>query len=94
MMGADMTLDEKLDKIESLLVILVERQTVREYYTTEQFAQLVGKAELTVREWCRHMRLNAEKRRSGRGKYTQWAISHTEYLRYQKEGLLPVHGPM
>ena len=84
-----MGLRERLDRIESMLAVLVERQTVREWYTTEQVAGLVGKAEFTVREWCRHGRLRAEKRASGRGAYPAWVISHPELLRYQREGLLP-----
>jgi predicted site-specific integrase-resolvase len=56
---------------------------------TEEFAQLVGKAEFPVREWCRHGRIKPEKRLSGRGAYPAWVISHQELLRYQKEGLLP-----
>jgi hypothetical protein len=50
----------------------------------------VGKAPFTVREWCRLDRIKAEKRRSGRGAYPQWVISHTELERYQREGLLPL----
>ena len=88
-----MGLRERLDRIESMLAVLVERQTVREWYTTEQVAGLVGKAEFTVREWCRHGRLRAEKRASGRGAYPAWVISHAELLRYQREGLLPVQRP-
>ncbi len=88
-----MRLRERLDRIESMLAVLVERQTVREWYTTEQVARLVGKAEFTVREWCRHGRLKAEKRVSGRGAYPAWVISHAELLRYQREGLLPVKRP-
>jgi predicted site-specific integrase-resolvase len=84
-----MTVEERLEKIEAMLAVLVERQTVREWYTTEQVAQLVGKAEFTVREWCRHGRLKAEKRMSGRGMYPAWVVSHAEVLRYQREGLLP-----
>ena len=38
-----MTVEERLEKIESLLVVLVERQQVREWYTTEEFARAVGK---------------------------------------------------
>jgi hypothetical protein len=86
-------IEERLDRIESMLALLVERQTVREWYTTEQVARLVGKAEFTVREWCRHGRLRAEKRMSGRGAYPAWVISHDELLRYQREGLLPVRRP-
>ena len=88
-----MGLRERLDRIESMLAVLVERQTVREWYTTEQVARLVGKAEFTVREWCRHGRLRAEKRASGRGAYPAWVISHPELLRYQREGLLPLPRP-
>jgi hypothetical protein len=88
-----MRLRERLDRIESMLAVLVERQTVREWYTTEQVARLVGKAEFTVREWCRHGRLRAEKRVSGRGAYPAWVISHAELLRYQREGLLPAQRP-
>jgi hypothetical protein len=84
-----MTIDERLEKIESLLAALVERQTVKDYYSTEEFARLAGKAEFTVREWARLGRIHAEKRKSGRGAYPAWVISHREWQRYQREGLLP-----
>jgi hypothetical protein len=84
-----LSLEERLEKIEAMLVVLVERQRVREWYTTQEFAQAVGKAEFTVREWCRMARIKAEKRNSGRGAYAAWAISHVEFLRFQREGLLP-----
>ena len=84
-----MTVEERLEKIECLLVVLVERQQVREWYTTEEFAKAVGKAEFTIREYCRLGRLNAEKRRSGRGAYPQWVLSHAELERYRRNGLLP-----
>jgi hypothetical protein len=84
-----MTLDERLEKIETLLVALIERQQVREWYGTEELAVLLGKAEFTIREWCRHSRIRAEKKLSGRGAHAQWAVSHDELLRYQREGLLP-----
>jgi hypothetical protein len=83
------TIEERLTIIEALLAQLVERETAREWYTTAQFATIVGKAEFTVREWCRHNRVRAEKRNSGRGSYPSWVISHQELLRYQREGLLP-----
>ena len=88
-----MTIEDRLKNIEAMLATLVERQIVREWYTTEQVAQLVGKAEFTVREWCRHGRLKAEKRMSGRGAYPAWIVSHNELLRYQREGLLPCRRP-
>ena len=80
--------EERLSRIEQMLAMLVERQTVRDWYTTDQFAQLVGKAEFTIREWCRLGRVRAEKRKSGRGAFASWVISHQELLRYQREGLL------
>ncbi len=83
-----MTLEERLENIEAMLAVLVERQTVREWYTTHEFARTVGKAEFTIREYCRLGRLRAEKRQSGRGAYPQWVLSQTELLRYQREGLL------
>jgi hypothetical protein len=87
-----MSLEERLDKIEKLLLVLVERQQVREYYSVEEFARIVGRAEFTCREWCRRGRINAEKKDSGRGAYSSWTISHAELLRFQREGLLPVGG--
>jgi hypothetical protein len=88
-----MSLEERLDKIEQLLLVLVERQQVREYYSVEEFARIVGRAEFTCREWCRHGRIKAEKKESGRGAYASWAISHEELLRFQREGLLPLRRP-
>ncbi|MGH7173464.1 MAG: hypothetical protein ACRELG_24545 [Gemmataceae bacterium] len=48
-----MTLEKMLERIEAQLAILVERQTVKDFYEIEEFAKLVCKAEFTVREWCR-----------------------------------------
>jgi hypothetical protein len=84
-----MTVEEQLKEIKSLLVMLVERRQVREWYSVEEFARFVGRAEFTCREWCRHGRIKAEKKESGRGAYASWAIAHTELLRFQREGLLP-----
>jgi hypothetical protein len=79
-----------LEKIEAMLEALLDRDRVREWYSVEEFARIVGRAEFTCREWCRHGRINAEKKDSGRGAYASWTISHTELLRFQREGLLPV----
>jgi hypothetical protein len=84
-----MEIDERLSRIEALLHALVERQPVKDWYTTGEFARVVGKAEFTVREWCRHGRVCADKRSSGRGAYPAWVVSHQELRRYQREGLLP-----
>jgi hypothetical protein len=88
-----MTIDERLEKIEAMLSILVDRQSVRDWYMTEQVAEVVRKAEFTVREWCRNGRIKAEKRGSGRGAHPAWVVGHGELLRYQRDGLLPIRKP-
>ena len=80
---------ERLDRLEAMLTVLVERQTVKEYYSVEEFAAMVGRGSYTVREWARLGRIRAEKKQSLRGKYPLWVIAHAEVLRYEKEGLLP-----
>ena len=87
-----MSLEEKLDKIEALLLVLVERQQVREYYSVEEFARIVGRAPFTVRQWANNGRILATKKESGRGAYASWAIAHGELLRFQRDGLLPAGG--
>lgn len=84
-----MTLEERLTRIEALLAVLVEGQQVRQWYSVEEFARLVGRSAFTCRQWCRLGRIHAEKKHSGRGAHAAWAISHDELLRYQREGLLP-----
>ena len=84
-----MTLNEHLEKIETLLVVLVERQQIREFYEIEEFARLVDRDRFTVREWARNGRIRAEKKLSGAVPHARWVVSHDELLRYQREGLLP-----
>jgi hypothetical protein len=79
---------ERLGRIEILLHDLKDAQTIKESYTTAEIAQLLGKAEFTLREWCRHGRVHATKRPCGRGCSKQWAISHAELQRIRNEGLL------
>lgn len=83
-------LETRLGRMESLLQQLVEQKAVKDWYSTKEVAERLGKAEFTVREWCRNGRLHAEKKGSGRGPHAGWVISHQELLRYQREGLLPV----
>ena len=85
--GPDLT--ARLDRIEHMLRVLVDRETVRTHYSTEEFAEAVGKAEFTVREWCRLGRIAADKQSSGRGRHCAWAIAHDELLRYRRDGLRP-----
>jgi hypothetical protein len=84
----DSELTARLERIERMLAALMERQAVKEWYTTEEFARQVGKSDFTVREWCRLGRIRAQKQRSGRGAFPAWVISHDEMLRYQRDGLL------
>ena len=82
----------RLAKIEALLGTLVEQRTVKDWYSTAEVARLLGKAEFTVREWCRLGRVRAEKKKSGRGPASEWIISHAERTRVRNEGLLPDPG--
>lgn len=88
----EIDVSERLVRIEQLLVKLVEREVVRDWYSTEDFAKIVNKAEFTVREWCRLGRILAQKRKSGRGAHSSWVISHDELLRFQRDGLVPFAG--
>jgi hypothetical protein len=91
-MGSDefaMLLD-RLGRIEAALQALAARQAVKDYYSTEEAAGVLGRAEYTVREWCRLGRVRAQKKGSGRGKYQGWVVSHEELQRVQREGLLPL----
>jgi Helix-turn-helix domain len=81
---------KEIQDMKAMLTVLVERQQVREWYSVEEFARICGRSEFTCREWCRHGRIHAEKKDSGRGAYASWVIAHTELLRYQKEGLRPL----
>ena len=81
---------KRLERIESALQTLVREKTVKEHYSTLDVAEILQKAEFTVREWCRMGRIRARKRPSGRGRYREWMISHVELVRLQNEGLLPV----
>lgn len=86
---APRSIDERLDRIESMLAALVERQTVKEWYATVEVAKMLGRAEYTVREWCRQGRIRARKKPCGRGKGGEWLVSHDEVVRLRSEGLLP-----
>src|SRR5947199_188164 len=70
--------------------LLVQQRTIKDWYTTAEAAELLSKAEFTVREWCRLKRIDAQKRPCGRGRSRDWMISHAELDRYRNEGLLPL----
>ncbi len=81
---------ERLDRIEAALQALVRQKAVKDWYSTTEIAEILGKAEYTVREWCRCGRIRASKRQYARGAYPEWRISHEELTRIQNEGLLPL----
>jgi excisionase family DNA binding protein len=86
-------LQAHLERIEALLVTLVERHSVKEWYTTSEAAKLLGVSQFTLREWCRLGRCHAKKRSSGRGAHASWTLSREEILRLEREGLLPLNIP-
>lgn len=85
-----MELTDRLERIESALQTLLQQRIVQKAYSTSDAAQILGKAEFTVREWCRLGRVRATKRASGRGRSLEWMIPHEELERIQAEGLLPL----
>src|SRR4051794_23877087 len=93
----DASSPEIIDRLEAIDVrirelrdLLLAQRTIRDHYGTEELAAILGKAEFTVREWCRLGRIRARKRGSGRGKHLGWVVAHDELLRIQREGLLPI----
>jgi hypothetical protein len=87
------TVEETLSEIKGMLACLLQREQVKDWYSTAEVAAIVGRAEYTVREWCRQARVMARKRSSGRGKGGEWLISHDGLTRLRNEGLLPVQRP-
>ena len=79
---------DRLGKIEDALRMLLKERVNQKYYSTTDVARILGKAEFTVREWCRNGRVRSEKRPCGRGNSKEWMISHEELERIQAEGLL------
>ncbi len=92
MLQALLTLAERLIRTESMVQevhdIVKNQQPRKDWYSVSEVAALLGKAEFTVREWCRLGRVNANKRQCGRGNSQEWIVSHDEMTRIQNEGLL------
>jgi|CXWL01.1.fsa_nt_gi hypothetical protein len=79
-------LPERLDRIEQMLATLIQEKTVKAMYSTAEIAEIIGKAEYTVREYCRLGRVKAIKKACGRGKGGEWLISHEELQRLRSYG--------
>jgi hypothetical protein len=86
-------INKKLDKIINALYQLLSQRPIQEWYDTASAAEELDKDPYTVRQWCREERCNAEKRKTGRGKYKEWIISYKEIQRLKSEGLLPRKPP-
>lgn len=88
------TLMERLDALEGKMESLWSKDRLpdKPYYDTAEFGARAGLAPITVRDYCNQKRLNATKRRSGRGCYQSWVLTHEELLRYRRDGLLPPGG--
>jgi hypothetical protein len=82
---------DRLDaRVSQWLDLLVAQRAVKDWYTTAEITKILGKAEFTVREFCRLGRVRAEKRPCGRGKSQEWIVSHDELTRLRNDGLLPL----
>jgi hypothetical protein len=79
----------RLEKIEAVLLTLIEQRQVQDWYDTKTAADILKKSPYSVREWCRLGRVRAEKRSCGRGTSKEWMVSHAELMRIKSEGLLP-----
>ena len=86
----DSKTEDRLGRIEHLLRQLVDRSVVKSHYTVEEFAVLVKRAPFTVRQWSNEGRIRAAKSMTRSGSCSRWSISHDEYERFQREGLLPI----
>ncbi len=86
--GQQQLLRQLIEMVSEVRDLLMQEQ-IRDYYSLDEVARILGKAVWTVREWCRLGRVHAEKKKSGRGRSQEWVISHTELLRIRKDGLLP-----
>ena len=62
------------------------------HYNVKEFGKLDGvqRSGFTVRQWCNLGRINAQESGTRCGPCCTWSISHEEYLRFKKEGLLPI----
>jgi len=82
--------EEQFIELKRLLEAILSKERQKDFYTVEEFAALAKKAEFTIRQACNLGRLVAMKSMNGCGKYCRWVISHAEWLRYQREGFLPL----
>ena len=90
MLSANAIGHDRLERIERMLQQLLDRSTVKPHYTVDEFSLLVKRAPFTVRQWCNEGRIKAEKSMTRSGSCCRWVISHEEYERFLRDGLLPL----
>jgi len=83
-------IEQRLDRIESILLRIADKEPEQEWYDTKAAGKLLDRSPYSVREWCRLGRVNAEKRACGRGSAKEWMISAIELRRIKSEGLLAI----
>jgi len=80
----------RLERIETKLAEALQQRQAKEFYSTAEVAEIVGRSEFTVREWCRLKRIQAVKRPNGIGRLREWRISHEELQRLLSHGPQPL----
>jgi hypothetical protein len=81
----------RIERLEVQIALLNVPSAVATHYSVAQFAEKVGRACYTVREWARLGRIEST-RRAGRGPYREYVISHSELTRYLEQGLRRENG--
>lgn len=81
---------QRLERIETALAMISQQHLHKEFYTTAEVAEFAGRAEFTVREWCRLRRVDAVKQPNGSGRLREWRISHQELQRILNQGPRPL----
>jgi hypothetical protein len=82
--------ETRLERIEIMVRQLLDQATIKSHYTVEEFGSLAKRAPFTVRQWCNEGRINAHKSMTQSGSCSRWVITHTEFERFIREGLLPL----
>src|ERR1700722_7817135 len=76
---------DRWERIDKALEQWFRQKPPKEGYTPAEVAEIIGKSDYTVREYCRKGQIRAEKAPNGRG----WLVSHVELERLRNYGPLP-----
>jgi hypothetical protein len=75
------SLSQEINMIKGLLTQLVKRPTIKDFYSTDEFATASGLKAKTVRDYLNEGRLKGVKQRSGHGRAKKLVIPHEKLLR-------------